>query len=590
MKKALALAIGLLATSSLAAPFVIPAAWMAENPSQAKTGGELRYSALSDFKTINPFTTSEAGSLPSIMADEAVGAPSGLFTQDPTNDKFIPAMADAMPTVSNNGKRFVVKIRQGMKFSDGQPITADDFVTTMKIHMDDKVGSNSYDTFYQNGKPISIKKIDNYTVQFDFPSPSATAYLTMSFTPWPDHVFGSVYKSKGAEGIKAMWGLGTDPKSIVSPGPWVLSGYQTGQRAVLKKNTYFGEWVKDGAGKPLPYLDTISYRIVKDTNAGLAAYLAGQIDIFAPSKADDLAQIKKAIDGGNLKANLVPNVGPNSTSQWITFNWNKSGDPFKQKIFRDVRFRQAMSHIANRQAMIQLALGGLGSEVYSGVYPVFKNYIFDSTPKYKYDLAAATKLLGQMGFTKKNAQGYLTDASGKVLEFSLSTNAGNAVREQLGRIFADEAKKVGVKVNFTPIDFNTLVGQLNSKGENRPFDAILLGLSGGDNVWPYGSNVIPCGGNLHSFNNPTNGKCLTPQESLMTKLYYQGDQTLDPDARRKIGEQLSKAEGQNQGVIYLVGTNYHVTYNNRLGGEYKRNLWDSYYGSRPAYGLTTYIK
>lgn len=585
MKKALMLALALSASTSLAAPLTLPAAWFAENPANAKTGGEIRYSTLSDFKTLNPFTTSEAGSLPDVMS-----AYTGLFMQDPTNDKFIPDMAEAMPVVSNGGKRFVVKIRKGMQFSDGKEITADDFVTTMKIHMDDKVGSNSYDNFYLNGKAITVKKIDNYTLQFDFPQVSAGAYGRMSFAPWPDHVFGPVYSSKGAEGIKAMWGLGTDPKSIVSPGPWVLSSYQTGQRAVLKKNPNFGEWVKDGAGKALPYADTISYRIVKDLNASLAAYLAGQIDFVGVSKADDLAQVKKAIDSGNLKATLVPNVGPNSTSQWIVFNWNKASDPAKQKLFRDVRFRQAMSHIANRQAMIQLALGGLGSEVYSGVYPVFKNYIFDSTPKYKYDLGAASKLLAQIGYTKKNSQGYLVDKTGKVLEFTLTTNSGNNVREQLGRIFADEAKKVGVKVNFNPIDFNTLVGQLDAKGEDRPFDAILLGLAGGDNVWPYGSNSVPCGGNLHSYNNPTNGKCLTPQESLMTSLYYKGDQTLDPEARRKIGEQLSKAEGQNLGVIYLVGTNYHVTYNNRLGGEYKRNLWDAYYGSRPAYGVTTYIK
>ena len=586
MKKALFLALALGAGSSLAAPFVFPAAWYATNPSQAKTGGEFRTFSLSDYKTLNPFTSAEADSLPLLMsANDA-----GLFRQDPTNDRFIPYMADAMPVVSNNNKRFVVKIRQGMKFSDGQAITADDFITTFKIHTDDKVGSNSYDNFFLNGKPITLKKIDNYTLQFDFPQQSAGAYGRMSFAPWPDHVFGPVYASKGAEGIKAMWGISANPSTIVSPGPWVISSYQAGQRAVLKKNTFFGEWNKDGAGKALPYLDTFSSRIVKDLNAALAAYLAGQIDTYGARNADDLAQIKRAIDAGNLKASLTANVSPNSTSSWIVFNWNKSGDVAKQKIFRDARFRQAMSHIANRQAMIQLALGGLGSEVYTGVYPVFKNYQFDSTPKYKYDLAAATKLLAQMGFSKKNAQGYLTNSAGQVLEFNMATNAGNTVREQLGRIFTDEAKKVGVKVNFTPIDFNNLVDQLNSKGENRPFDAILLGLSGGDNVWPYGSNVVPCGGNLHSFNVPTNGKCLTPQESLMTKLYFQGDQTLDPEARRKIGEQLSRAEAQNQGFVYLVGTNYHVNFNSRLGGEFKRDLWDAYYGSRNYSAVTTYIK
>ncbi len=586
MKKTLLLALALSLSTSLAAPFTLPASWFAESPAKAKTGGEIRYSTLSDFKTLNPFTSSESDSLPDVMTSQA-----GLFRQDPTNDKMIPVMAESMPAVSNANKRFVVKIRKGMKFSDGQAITADDFVTTWNIHADPKVGSNHLSDEQINDKPITIKKIDDYTVQFDFPQPSAGAYSRMSFAPWPDHVFGPVYKTKGAEGIKAMWGVSTDPKSIVSAGPWVLSSYQLGQRAVLKKNPYFGEWFKDGAGKPLPYADSISYRVVKDLNASLAAYLAGQVDAAGISRADDLAQVKKAIDSGNLKAQLFANVSPNATSTWIVFNWNKASDPTKQKLFRDVRFRQAMSHIANRQAMIQLALGGLGSEVYSGVYPVFKNYTFDSTPKYKYDLAAATKLLAQMGYTKKNAQGYLTNASGKVLEFNLTTNAGNNVREQEARIFTDEAKKVGVKVNFSPMDFNAVIDKLDNPGTDRPWDAILLGLSGGDNIWPYGSNVVPCGTNLHSYNyTKQGGPCLSAQETLMDKLYYKGDQTLDPDARRKIGEQLSKAEALNQGFIYLVGSNYHVTYNNRLGGEFKRELWDSYYGSRPAYGVTTYIK
>ena len=584
MKKLLMLAALTLGAAS-AAPFVFPAAWFAENPANAKMGGDFRNYTISDYKTLNPFTSSEADSLPDLMSLSA-----GLFTQDPTNGDFLPFMAAAMPTVSNGGKRFTVKLRPGMKFSDGKPITADDWVTTYKIHTDDKVGSNSYDTFFLNDKPITVKKIDASTLQFDFPQVSASAYSIMSYAPWPDHVFGPVYAKSGAEGIKAMWGLSTDPKNIVSPGAWVLSAYQPGQRAVLKKNTYYGEWVKDSAGKGLPYMDTYSSTIVKDDNAALAAYLSGQLDVYGARNADDLAQIKKAIDAGNLKSNLFANVSPQSTSSWIVFNWNKSGDPFKQKLFRSVQFRQAMSHIANRQAMIQLALGGLGTKVYTSVYPVFKNYQFADTPTFPYDLAAASKLLAQIGFTKKNAAGYLVDASGKQLEFTLSTNSGNTVREQLGSIFRDEAKKVGVKVNFTPIDFNNLVDQLTAKGENRPFDAILLGLSGGANIWPYGSNVVPCGTNLHAYNNPTKGACLTPQETLMTKLYYQGDSTLDAAARQKIGQQLSKVEGQLQPVIYLIGTNYHVIYSTRIGGEYKRNLWDAYYGSRPGQAITTYIK
>lgn len=585
MKKALFLALAMAATTSMAAPFVYPAAWTAEQNTANKRGGEYRDYTLSDFKTFNPFTSAEATSIPGTMADGTAA----LFTQDPRNNEFIPKMAEGPAVVSNNNKRFVVKIRPGMKFSDGQPITADDWITTWKIHTDDKVGSNSYDTFFINDKPVTIKKINDLTLQFDFPSQSSTALSIMSFAPWPDHVFGKAYKAGGAEAVKKLWGLGTKPSEIVSAGMWVLDSYKAGERAVLKANKFYGDWNKDSKGNAIPYLNTYSYRIVPDLNAGLAAYLAGQLDNFGASKADDLAQIKKAIDAGNLKAFLKANVSPQATSSWITFNWNKSGDPAKQALFRDVRFRRAMSHIANRDAMIKLALGGLGSEVYFSVYPIFKDQtdagLKAGAPEYKYDLAQASKLLAQIGYKKKNADGYLVDSKGKVLEFNLSTNAGNTVREQLGQIFRDEAKKVGVKVNFTPIDFNTLVGQLTAKGENRPFDAILLGLSGGTNIWPFGVNVVPCGTNLHSYNNPTDGKCLTSQEQLMTKEYYQGDAELNTAKRLAIGAQLMKNEGELQPVIYLVGTNYHVTYNTRVGGQYPDNLMDAYYGSRDI-GLT----
>lgn len=586
MKKALFVALAMtVGSAASAAPFVWPAAWTAEQNTGNKRGGEFRDYTISDFKTINPFTSAEATSIPGTM-----DAGTGLFTQDPRTDEFIPYMAEAKPVVSNGGRRFTVKIRQGMKFSDGQAITADDWVTTYRIHTDDKVGSNSFDSFRLAGKPITVKKIDNYTLQFDFPQVSASAYGIMSYAPWPDHIFGAAYRSGGAEAVKKLWTLGTNPDQIVSPGMWVLDSYRAGERTVFRKNPNWGDWNKDSRGQELPYLNNYSYRVTTDLNAALAAFLAGQIDNFAPRNADDLAQIKRAIDGGRLKATLLANVSPQASSQWITFNWNKAGDPFKQKLFRDVRFRRAMSHIANRKAMVDLALGGLGSETYYSVYPIFRQQIAaaSSAPKYPYNLQAATNLLRQMGFTKKNAQGYLVDNSGKVLEFNLATNAGNTVREQLGRIFADEAKKVGVKVNFTPIDFNNLVNQLTSKGENRPFDAILLGLSGGGNVWPFGNNTVPCGGNLHSYNNNSKGTCLTSQETLMTKLYYQGDATLDDAKRRAIGAQLMKAEGELQPVIYLVGGNYHVAFNERLGGERPRNLMDAYYLSRDI--ALTFIK
>lgn len=573
--------LGVASAQKVNKPFVWPAAWSDTPAKSAKRGGEVRQSQISDFKTYNPFTTAEAGSIPSIMTTGTAG----LVTQDPRTDDFLPYMAESYKA-SADGKTYTFTLRQGMKFSNGNEITADDFITTMKIHMDEKVGSQARDGFIIKDKPVVFKKLGKYSLQVTFPERDVTAFAKLTIAPEDSKFWGPLYAKGGAEAVKQAWGLNTPAKNIISAGAWTLSGYRVGERASFVKNKYWGEWNRDSANQPLPYLNGQTYTIVKDTNADLAAFLAGQIDVGPVATADQLAQVKKAIDAGQLKATLLPNVSPNATSSWIVFNWNKSDSPEKQALFRDVSFRQAMSHLANRAAMVQLVFGGLGSEVYTSVYPIFNSFIPKDLKTYRYDPAAAAKLLADLGYSKKNSDGYLVNDKGDVLEFDLTTNAGNKQREQMAQIFADEAKKAGVKVNFKPIDFNNLVNALTATGDKRPFDAILLGLSGGDNIWPFGSNVVPCDGGLHFWN--ASGKCISPNETKIEQLYYQGLAETSAAKRKQIAAQMLRLESADQPVVYLAGTNYHVAYNNRLGGAYPKNLMNSYYGSRAL--PLTYIK
>ena len=117
---------------------------------------------------------------------------------------------------------------------------------------------------------------------------------------------------------------------------------------------------KDTAGKSLPYLDGLQYSIVKDSNAQLAQFLAGNADLYEPTNRDQLAQIVAAKNGGKLNVNVLANAGPRSAVDYLYFNWNRSGNPFKQKLFRDPKFRQAMSQLVNKPQMIDQVLGGLG--------------------------------------------------------------------------------------------------------------------------------------------------------------------------------------------------------------------------------------
>ena len=571
MKKTLIAAITLFMGSyATAAPFIWSAKWTASKPAEVKTGGVMRWTNLSDHKTLNPFTTAETGNIPGQIA-----ATGGFFILDPVTFDFVPYMAESY-TVSKDKLVWTFKIRKGMKWTDGKPIVADDWVTTYKIHTDEDVGSNSYDSFFINDKPVTVSKVDTDTVKVSFPSVSATALETVGYSPWPSHIFAPVYAAKGAAGIKAMWTLSEKAESIISSGPFAYVSYKPSERLTVEKNPYFAEWNKDSAGAGLPYLDGYVQSIVKDLNADLAQFLSGQTDAYLPPNADALGQIKRAVDAGNLKAVLRANVGPAASSTWVVFNWNRKSDAFKQKLFRDVNFRRAMSHLTNRAAMVDIVLGGLGQPAYSSVYAAFKDWVSPNLQKFDYNLEAAQKLLAKIGFNKRNSDGWLVDRAGKVLEFDLNTNAGNTNREQMAKIFSDEAKKVGVKVNFKPIDFNSLVAALLQEGEDRKFDAILLGLSNGSIVYPLSNNADPCGTNLHAFNK--SGKCLAPWESQVSALYFRGKQELDTAKRKAIAHDVQDIQSSNQAWVYLVSPNRHNAWNARLHGEFPQGVMNSITG------------
>ncbi len=310
-------------------------------------------------------------------------------------------------TVSKDKLVWTMNLRKGMKWSDGKPMVADDWVTTFKIHTDEDVGSNSYDSFFIDEKPVKIEKVDNDTVRAIFPKVKAAAIETLTYSPWPNHVFGPVYASKGAAGIKAMWTLNTPGDQIVSSGAFKFSAYRPGERAVFEKNASYGEWNKDSAGGALPYMDGQTITITKDQNAAFAAFLGGNLDAYNPRNADDLAQIKRRIDAGDLKAVLRANIGPAISSSWIVFNWNKKSDPFKQSLFRNDNFRRAMSSVSNRAAMIDIALGGLGSPAYSSVYAAYTQWIPSDLKKFDYNLEAAKGYLDQ-GWIQQEEQRWIT--------------------------------------------------------------------------------------------------------------------------------------------------------------------------------------
>ena len=563
MRKALLVLAMLFGMSiAMADPFVWPDEWTAANPGEATYGGVLRDYSVSDPRTLNPFVSAEENAIIDNVDDGSTTAAS-LLTLGPTSDEWLPYAAESF-TVSEDGRTVDIVLRDDMKWSDGTPITVQDYYFRYLAETDPDVGSNAYDTWFIGDNIIEMEITGENTIQFRFPAPDRTAFPVIAMVPAPDHILGEIYRNEGAEGLIGVWGTETDVAETVWSSAWVPTSYTPGERVVFERNEYWGEWNVDEAGNPLPYLDGMEISIVESADAALNLYLAGELDVFSPRTLDDIGVINVAVDNGDIDAEVIENASPVASSQFIVWNWNLASDPFKQELFRSTAFRRAMSHLVDREALVELVYGGAASPMWSNVYQVLDYWVNPDVPKFEYDPEAALELLASIGFTERNSDGVLVDAEGNELSFTLATNAGNTQREQIAQIFADAARDVGVDVEVQAMDFNLLVDQLLATGEDRPFEAILIGLNGGSRDWPFGVNVIPCGTNLHMWNQAAD--CLAPAETLAEELYFEGRQTLDTAAAREIGFEIQNALAGLQAQVYTVSPSAHYSYLESLQG------------------------
>jgi peptide/nickel transport system substrate-binding protein len=560
----LSLAFVAAASFALAQPYVWPASWTTTPLGEAEYGGTVVQGSLSDVRTFHPVLQSETNEVTDMMQWAT------LLTQGPDSDEYIPYAAESF-SIDDSGTVIDVVLRDGLRWSDGEPITVQDYYASYLLQTDAETGSNKYDYWFLNDVQITMEITGDRSMRFTFPAPDRSSLFVLAAVlfPVPDSILGEAYRSGGPDAVNALWGTETPIDQLVFTGPFVLTSFQPGERLVWERNPYFGEWNVDEAGNPLPYLDGRIHRIA-DQDAQLNLFLAGELDLYGPRNLDDVGVINVAVQNGDIDAVVLEGAYPAGSSGYFVFNWNLERNPFLQSVFRNVNFRQAMWHLIDRETITELVFSGMAVPMHSGVYLTDEYWLDDSVPTYDYDPERALELLARAGFSQRDAAGYLIDAQGRRISFTVATNAGNTQREQIIQIFAEDAQAVGIEVTPTSLDFALLVDQLLSTGPDRPFEAIYIGLSGGNPAWPFDDVVYTCGGFLRGFN--TSGECIAPQETLIEQLTTLGRQTLDTPTAREIGVEIQTLEAQMASTLYTVSPQLHVAWTARVGGEYPADL------------------
>ncbi|MBC2886346.1 ABC transporter substrate-binding protein [Ochrobactrum sp. CM-21-5] len=375
-----------------------------------------------------------------------------------------PALAESW-TISDDGKTYTFKLRQGIKFHDGSDFSAE----AVKFNFDRMLKEDH--PFYNTGPfPLSfnfssinaVNVIDDQTVEFKLKEPFAPFLSNLAY-PTGLIVSPEAVKKHGKE-------FGRHPSGT---GPFKFAEWQSGQRVVVERNPdYWG-----GA----PALDAVVFRPITDANTRVAEMMAGGLDVMVEVPPDNLATFKQ-----DANFAVAEQAGPHV---WFTILNAKSGP------FADKKVRQAANYAVNKQALVDNVLQGSATVAAGPIPPAF-NWVEDKTEPYPYDPEKAKALLVEAGVSDPEVTFYVTEGGSGMLD---PITMGAAIQADL--------QAVGFKVKIETYEWNTFLGRVNPGLEGKADMAEMAWMTNDPDTVPYltlRTDALPDKGGFNSgyYSNP----------------------------------------------------------------------------------------
>ncbi len=491
----------------------------------------------------------------------------GLVRLNPRSLEMEPMLA-ARWEYNGDGTVCTLHLRRDVRWHDGQPFTAADVAFTLDATYDERVPNSMKYLLLVDGKRIQVEIVDDYTVRLKLPRPFAPLINSLSQPILPKHILGPSL----ADGTFAQqWGIDTPPDRLIGTGPYRMVRYVPGQYIEYRRNPDY--WMKDDAGVRLPYLEAQMRRIVPAQDAMYLNFLAGQTDVYSP-RLEEVAELRTKAAALQI---AVAELGLEPGATFISFNRNprhyvKNGkaDP-RLAWFTDPSFLRAIAHAVDKKSMLGECLNGYGKPAVAEISPENRIYHNPNLADYAYDLDEAKRLLAAAGYLDRDGDGVIEDHDGNPIEFSLHTNSGNRVRERICSILKQDWGRLGMKVNYRPLDFAAIREKIDNTFD---WDAIVIGFTGTPD--PNNSaNLLRSNGNLHLWN-PNQPKPGTPWEAEIDRLLEQGSRELDVEKRRICYWRIQEILHDQLPMIQTVRQTQFVAYKSILQN-FRPTVWGLYH-------------
>jgi peptide/nickel transport system substrate-binding protein len=521
----------------------------------------------SDIKTFNPILIQDA------YSSIAIGFTlTGLITENAITKQLEPELAEKWE-FQQDGKQLIFTMRPDLKWSDGQPLTVDDVLFTYQdIIFNKKIPSGAQDTL-RVGKSQTlpkVEKLDDRRISFFLSEPFAPALRTIGGTGiLPKHIFAPTIQEDPKDQDKKLkfletWTLTTPVNQLVGSGAYLIQEYRPSERIIYKPNPYY--WKKG-----TPHIEKFVMQIVESPDTALLRFRSGDLDMYR-LRGEDYQLLKKFEQRDRFK---IYNAGPSTGQAFIMFNLNKGRDPktnqpfvdpIKSKWFNDVNFRRAVAYALNREAMITNLSRGLAQTQNSPISIPSPYFLPPEKGLKVYDYLPekSKEILLQAGY-KYDDQQQLLDAQGNLVRFTLLAPAGGRVA--LGAQIKSDLEKIGMKIDFNPVDFRIIADKLDN---SKQWDATILGFTGG--AEPNSAiNLWATDGDSHLFNKgpsaeekPFVGREITDWEQKIHDLMIQGAQELDEPKRKAIYAEYQQLVQEQLPLIHLTIPLYLVAVRDRV--------------------------
>ena len=409
-----------------------------------------------------------------------------------------PSLAESW-TISDDGKVYTFKLRDGVKFHDGTDFNAE----AVKFNFDRILDENH--PFHDTGPfPLSfyfssveeVNVVDPLTIEFKLNAPYAPFLSNLAYTPGL-MVSPAAVEAQGKD-------FGRNPSGT---GAFKFAEWEANAKVVIVRNEDY--W--DGA----PPLEAVIYRPITDANTRIAEMLAGGLDIMVEVPPDSLAQFR---DNDSYK--VVEQAGPHL---WFLILNVKEGP------FSDKKVRQAANYAINKTALVENILQGTAQVAAGPTPPAFAWAYNDALEPYPYDPEKAKALLAEAGYDGAEITFYVTDGGSGMLD---PVSMGTAIQADL--------EAVGMKVNVETYEWNTFLGKVNPGLEGKADMAEMAWMTNDPDTLPFlalRSEAWPDKGGFNSgyYSNPKVDELLnnarkSTHQAERAKLYQEMQAIVQEDA------------------------------------------------------------